>query len=128
MNPYSSYGDALRADEFSFEAGFAILQQHGNNLAQIVLKFIERFRLRMSSGKSGHVAHKQPGILIAFDDSSEGLHPYIIASPSELRKLTLSVCVSFVLKVFSKKFLALTGTPKTNCLALTSLTCQHSGA
>src|SRR5271155_1089630 len=53
----------------------------------------------MSSGKSGHVAHKQPGILIAFDNSSEALHPHTIASPSELRKLTPKpVCF---LRVFS---------------------------
>jgi len=37
-NPYSSRGDALGADEFGFESGFAVLQEHGNHFTEVGLQ------------------------------------------------------------------------------------------
>jgi hypothetical protein len=58
--------------------GFSILQQHGNDFAKVGLEFVEGLRLRMSAGKTGHVAHEQPRVRVAFDNGGKILHGRII--------------------------------------------------
>ena len=67
-------GEYLRPSAPSAVTGFGLLQQHGNNFAQVAPKFVERLRLGMCAGKSGHVAHQQPGVLVTFDNRGETVH------------------------------------------------------
>jgi len=44
----------------------AIFRKHYYNFAQVILQFIKRGTLAVSSGEAGYVAHEQSGVGITF--------------------------------------------------------------
>src|SRR5437763_7288115 len=66
--------NALRTDELRFESGFSILQEHFDDLTQVLLQFIESLTLRMCSWESGDVADIIASVGAAFDDRSVNPH------------------------------------------------------
>jgi hypothetical protein len=67
-------GDTLRPDELSLQIRLAILQQHFDDLTQILLQLIKRFALRMRPRKSGNVADVKGCVRTALDDRGVGSH------------------------------------------------------
>ena len=72
----------VNADEFGLQSGFAILQQHRNDLAQIPVNFVERGALgmrtgearyrhlrRLCTGEARYIGDVGAGIGAPFDDS-----------------------------------------------------------
>ena len=59
----------VNADEFGLQPGFAILQQHRNDLAQIPVNFVERGALGMRTGEARYIGDVGAGIGAPFDDS-----------------------------------------------------------
>lgn len=74
----SGNGHVLYADELRFHHRLAVFQQHGDDFAQIVVDLIQRFALRMGTGKSWHETSEQAGLRTTFDhrriNSHHGLH------------------------------------------------------
>ena len=68
----------MRADKFCFQARIPVLQQHGDDLAQVGVEFVQRFRLRMRPRKDWHLTDEQTGDRTPLYDRSEGLHKTII--------------------------------------------------
>jgi len=64
----------LGSDKLSFHRRLTILQQHLQNLAQILTQLVQRRTLRMSTGKSWNVADKQFGLGTLLNDGGESLH------------------------------------------------------
>jgi len=69
----------LGADKLRFQARFAVLKEHRNNLSQIILQFIERLTLRVGPGKTGHKTDEKPGFRTLFNNSGERMHRWIIS-------------------------------------------------
>lgn len=74
--------DQLRADKLGFDCGFSVLKQHIQNFAEIRVKFVERRRLRVRTGKTRDEAHEEPGFRRTLDDSRVGLHQRRLARSS----------------------------------------------
>ena len=54
-------GNEIRiGDDFLHQ--FTVLQQHLNDLTEVALEPVERFRLSMGSGESGHIGHMKAGV------------------------------------------------------------------
>jgi len=70
----SGYFEGLCADEGGIDGWFAILEEHINDLKEILPKLFERGALRVRSRPSGYITDEEAGVLIAFNDSSEGAH------------------------------------------------------
>ena len=66
--------DGMRADEFGFEAGFAILQQHPDDLFHVRQEFIDCRALRMSARPARDMAHVETGICVAFNNCRVATH------------------------------------------------------
>ena len=60
--------DRLDADELGFQAGFAVLEEHRNDLLEIGLELVERFRLTMGAREAGDIADQEAGVGIALDN------------------------------------------------------------
>lgn len=58
----SSNGDVLNPDKPRLQYGFTILLKHCNNIAQILVDFIKRFSLRMSTGATGNKTNEQASL------------------------------------------------------------------
>jgi hypothetical protein len=58
----------LRSDELPFKLWRAILQQHGDNLFEVLAELVESGTLRVRTGPAGNVADEQPRGLVALDD------------------------------------------------------------
>jgi hypothetical protein len=69
--------DGLRANKLGFQSRLALLQEHLNDFFQIRLKFVEAFRLRVGTGKTGHISHVQVCVRTLFNDGSICLHHLI---------------------------------------------------
>lgn len=67
----SSYGDGLNADEFHFQFGLAVLQQHRYDFPQVTIQLIETFSLRMSTRKAGHEPNIKTGFSVFLNYCSE---------------------------------------------------------
>ena len=59
------------SDKFGIQSRFAILQQHGDDLAQVVTQLIERFPLRMGSREPGDIPDQKPRCTIPLNDGLE---------------------------------------------------------
>jgi len=58
----SSDGDVLNPDKLGLQRRFAIFQKHFNNIVQVVVDFIQRFPLGMSTGEARDKTNKQAGL------------------------------------------------------------------
>ena len=76
------------ADEFRFERGLAVFEEHLGHLLQVRPKFIERVALRMRARSAGNIADVDAGLRVAFDDSIVGPHDVHLVQreASRLRK------------------------------------------
>ena len=54
--------------------GFAIFQQHGNHLLEVLAKLVESGPLRVCARPAGDVAYEKSGSLISLDDCGKALH------------------------------------------------------
>lgn len=72
------HSDALCAYEFRLESRLSVFEEHRNYLAEIGVEFIKGFRLRVSTGKPGHVAYEKPSVLISFNHGGVSLHILIM--------------------------------------------------
>jgi len=63
-----SDGDVLNPDELGLQNGFAILQQHRNNLVQVMVDFIQRFHLGMRAGKTRNETNEQARLWAPLND------------------------------------------------------------
>ena len=68
--------DGLRADELGFDRWLAILKQHRDHFAEILLQLIQALALTVRARKPGNVPDIEPGFGIAPDD-------HRVASPEE---------------------------------------------
>ena len=59
--------DFLNADKLGIESRLPFLKEHRERLFQIFVQLIQRFPLRMSSGKPGYVPDVEPGVPTPFD-------------------------------------------------------------
>ncbi len=66
--------DLLSADKFGVKAGLPILKEHFNNFPQVVIEFIEAFRLGMGPGKTRHVTDIEASVGASFYDRSKTSH------------------------------------------------------
>lgn len=66
--------DALGADKLGLQRGVAVLKKHLNDLAEVSLQLVQRFALRVSTGKTGHIADVKPGVGAALNDCGKHLH------------------------------------------------------
>jgi len=55
----SSYGNVLNPNKLGLQYGLTIFQKHCNNIAQVVVDFIQRLPLGMRTGKTGNKANEQ---------------------------------------------------------------------
>ena len=58
----------MSSDKLSFKCRLAIFQKHSHHFAKVLVEFIERVGLGVSSGESGNVAHIETGLRILFDN------------------------------------------------------------
>jgi hypothetical protein len=64
----------LRSDELPVKLWGTVLEQHGDDLFEVLAELIEGGALRVRTRPPGYVADEQPRGLVALDDRSEGLH------------------------------------------------------
>jgi len=70
----SSNSDVVDSDELGLKVRFTILQKHANNFPKIAIEFVERFPLRVSTGKARDKTDEQPRTWIALNYRSVALH------------------------------------------------------
>ena len=59
---YSSDCDVLDSDKLGLQQGLTILQEHCNNVVQVVVDFVQRFPLGMCPGETGNKTNVQAGL------------------------------------------------------------------
>jgi len=74
MRPMNSDGHKLSSDIFGLQEGFAILHQHGDDLTEVLMKFVLRLSLRVSARESRDKSHKEPRLGTFLDDCRERTH------------------------------------------------------
>jgi hypothetical protein len=67
--------DGLRADELALELRFAVLEEHGRDLFEVLAKLVERRTLRMRTRPAGDIPDEEARLRVALDDSGEAPHP-----------------------------------------------------
>ena len=70
--------DRLRSDELALELGGAILEQHGDDLFEVLAELIERRALGVCTRPPRDVADEESRGLVALDDCREALHAEMI--------------------------------------------------
>ena len=70
----STYSNKLCSDELGFDLWLSIFQEHGQNLAEVRVQLIERFRLRVCTGETRNEAYEEAGLRRPFDDCGVRLH------------------------------------------------------
>jgi hypothetical protein len=60
--------DGLRADEFGFELGFAVFEQHGDDFAKVGVQLVEGGALTVRAPESRHIAHVKLRVRTMLDD------------------------------------------------------------
>ena len=70
----SNNGDVVNSDELGLKLRFTILQKHADNFPKIAIEFVERFPLRVSTGKARYKTDEQPRTWIALNYRSVGRH------------------------------------------------------
>ncbi len=68
------HANGMSPDKLSLEPRITILEQHGDNLAEVLVELIQRGGLRMSSRPARHVADEEPRGGITLDHSGERTH------------------------------------------------------
>ena len=58
----------MKTHELAFELWLSVLQEHGYNLFEVLAQLIQRLCLRMGAGESWHIAHKQAGLAVPFNN------------------------------------------------------------
>ena len=66
--------DRLRADELRLQRRFTILEQHGDDLAEVRLELVQGLRLTVRSWEAWYVTHVEVRGGIALDDGGIGTH------------------------------------------------------
>jgi hypothetical protein len=74
---WSGHLHFLSTDELRLELGFAVLKQHPDDLGQVLLQLVERFPLRMGTGKARNVADKQARVRTALDYGRKSSHIHL---------------------------------------------------
>jgi hypothetical protein len=57
----STYSDKLCSPELDFDLRLSVFQEHGQNFAEVCVQLIERFGLRVCTGKTRDEAHEEAG-------------------------------------------------------------------
>ena len=68
--------DRLNPGECGFHLGSAILQQHRDDLAEVLVQFVQTAPLRVSAWEPRHVADEQAGLEVLFDHDGELSHGF----------------------------------------------------
>ena len=58
----------MSSDKLSFKCRLAIFQKHFHHFAKVLIEFIKRSGLGVSSRESGNVTHIETGLRILFDN------------------------------------------------------------
>jgi hypothetical protein len=66
--------DSTHIDELGLEIRLAILEEHFDDLSEILLKLIDVGALRVGTGPSGHIPDQDAGFWIALNNELEGSH------------------------------------------------------
>src|SRR6185436_8284440 len=64
----------LNTDKLSLNSGLPVLKQHFNHFSEVLIKFVQGFRLRVCTGKSGHISNIQAGFRALLYYRSKCLH------------------------------------------------------
>lgn len=71
----------LSADEFGFQLGIAVFQEHGDHLAQVRMQLVERRPLAMCAAESRHIADVQLSRRAVLDHRGIGMHSANCSAP-----------------------------------------------
>jgi hypothetical protein len=66
--------DGLRPHKLGLEWGLAVLQEHGNYLAEVGVQLVEAVPLAARPGEPRDVAHEDARLRVAFDHSGVSAH------------------------------------------------------
>jgi hypothetical protein len=74
----SGHGDVLDADELGLEDRVPVLQEHGENLPQIVCQLVQGLTLGMRTWEPGDESHIGPSLGAALDDGRVDAHQCLL--------------------------------------------------